>query len=135
MSIASYFFVGDEEEAARNDGLADGPPERRAEFYRVMDVNLIPVYASLRADKCPSFKPAALSDDYQQVTLTIPPAFVESLAALREPQLPEIISQWQQSESVPYDNEADLHDLLTAMVRLARVARDNKQNMYLWNCI
>jgi hypothetical protein len=135
MSIASHFFVATPAEAERNDGYEVGAPERRAVFYRVMDVNLEPLYAILVAAECPEFQPVAMSDDYTTLTFQFPPDFVVALAKLDDGQASNVIEKWQADESVPYDNESDLRDLLLALTRLARLGIDQQLNLYLWNCL
>lgn len=135
MSMASYFFVGTPDEAVRNDGLADGPPERRAEFYRVTDSDLESLYSVMSGQECPELTPAAMSEDFDQITFEVPEEFVDRLALLKSSEIDEVISEWKEADSVPYDNDSDLNDLLKALVRLATVAQQAKLNLYVWICI
>lgn len=136
MALASYFFVGSEEEMQQNNGLEGGPDERRAEFYRVHDTSLSPLYQLITGqDDAPKFELSAHTDEYDLVTFRFPGEFVDALAAFDESRFGETIAAWRNSEDVPYDNEPDLRDLLTALIRLAGVSKASAQDMYLWNCI
>ena len=134
MSIASHFFVATPAEAERNDGFEGGDDECRAVFCRVMDLNLKPLYAILTGAKCPKFSPVAMNDDYTQITFQFPEEFVSILAELNSDDASDTIHKWQSDENVPYDNESDLRDLLSALARLARRGMEKRLNLYLWNC-
>jgi hypothetical protein len=135
MSIASYFFTASKEDAKRNDGLEGGPQGSRAEFYRVTDVSLTPLFTAISGKPCPSFKPAAMSDDHQQITFAFPTQFVKQLATLDESKEKEVITKWRASGEAPYDNDKDLRKLLKALVGIAKAALESGQGMFLWNCV
>jgi hypothetical protein len=134
MSIASYIFTASKEDARRNDGLEGGPQGGRAEFYRVTDISLMPLFTAMSGKPCPAFKPAAMSDDYQQITFTFPTQFVKQLAALDNSKEKELIGKWRDSGEAPYDNDKDLRKLLKALVAIAKTALESGQGMFLWNC-
>ena len=131
MSIASYIFSASKEDAKRNDGLEGGT---RAEFYRVTDISLQPLFTAMSGKPCPEFKPAAMSDDYQQITFAFPTQFVKQLAALDDSKEKELIVKWRDSGEAPYDNDKDLRKLLKALVATAKTAIESGQGMFLWNC-
>ena len=135
MSIASYFFVGSPEEAARNDGLEGGSDDRRAIFYRVMDTGLKPLFRIIAGEQCPSFEPAAMSEGFDVITFTFPPTFTDALAVFDSSKFDATISAWASDAEAPYANDGDLRDLLTALVRLAAVAKSGQGDLYLWNCL
>ena len=135
MSIASHFFVASPDEAARNDGLDGGPDARRAVFYRLMDTGLKPLYRIIAGKQCPSFEPAAMSDEYDVITFSFPKDFTDSLAAFDAAGIDGAIAEWASDPDCPYDNDGDLRDLLTALVRLAGVAKSGQGDLYLWNCL
>ena len=134
MTVASHFFIATPEDAARNDGLEGGSEEYRSVFYRVMDIGIKPLYGIIAGAECPSFEPAAMSEDFTEVTFVFPPDVVTQLAELQEDQFDSVIVKWRDDDDVPYDNDGDLRDLLAALVRLARKAKNTGLNMYLWNC-
>lgn len=135
MSVASYLFVATADDAQRNDGLVDGPDEYRAEFYRVMDINLRPLYRILTGKECPQFEPAVMNEDCSLITFRFPAELTAALATLTEGRRETIVSMWQDDESVPYDNDADLFDLVAALERLAKKAHSTGLSLYLWNCL
>jgi hypothetical protein len=135
MSIASYFFTASREEAERNDGLAGAPPGRRAEFYRVSDVSLKPLFTLLLGEACPIFEPVAMSEDYDQITFAFPGRFVERLATLDESSPEELIAKWRDSGEAPYNDREVLGNLLASLVRLTKASRESGQAMFLWNSI
>lgn len=135
MSIASHFFVGSPDEAARNDGLEGGSDDRRAVFYRVTETGLEPLYQIIAGKQCPSFEPAAMSEGYDLITFAFPTEFTDSLAALDAAGVDDAIAKWAADPECPYDNDGDLRDLLSALVRLAGVAKSGQGDLYLWNCL
>jgi hypothetical protein len=135
MSIASYFFTASREEAERNDGLEGMPPGRRAEFYRVTDISLKPLFIALSGEACPRFERVAMSEDYGQITFAFPIRFVELLAMIDESRSEEFLAKWRDSGAAPFDNDEDLRNLLANLVRLAKAGRDAGQGMFLWNCM
>ena len=135
MSTASYFYVASHEDAERNDGFEAAPQGNRAEFYRVTDVSLKPLFTAITGEACPKFVPVAMSEDYAQITFAFPDPFVERLATIDESRREEIIAKWRDSGEAPYDNEGDLRSLLATLVRLARTGRESGQGMFLWNSI
>jgi len=135
MSIASHFFVATPEDAARNDGLEGGSDEHRAIFYRVMDTGIKPLYQIIAGEECPKFEPAAMNDDFTEITFTFPAEVVSRFAAFDDSRFDSVIDEWRVTDDVPYDNDGDLRDLLKALVQLARKATDDGLNMYLWNCL
>ncbi|PQO29100.1 hypothetical protein C5Y96_15195 [Blastopirellula marina] len=135
MSIASYFFIGTDDEAQRNDGLEGSPADHRAEFYRVMDTSIKPIYTILTGEKSPSFEPVVMNDDFSQITFLIPEKFVQAAASIEPDNHVEILKAWKETEDAPYDNDKDLTDLLAALAKLSRKAIEDKQNLYLWNCL
>jgi len=132
MSIASYIFTASKEDAKRNDGLEGGS---RAEFYRVTDISLKPLFTALSGKPCPEFKPTAMSDDYEQITFAFPTQFVKQLATLDDSKEKELIVKWRDSGEAPYDNDKDLRKLLKALVTIAKTALESGQGMFLWNCL
>ena len=130
MSIASYLFTASKEDAKRNNGLEGGS---RAEFYRVTDISLKPLFTAMSGKPCPEFKPAAMNDDYSQITFAFPKQFVKQLAALDDSKEKELIAKWRDSGDAPYDNDKDLRKLLKAMVAIAKTALESGQGMFLWN--
>ncbi len=135
MSMASYFFVGSTDEAKRNDGLEEGPADRRAEFYRVHDIALEPLHVQLTGQACPSFEPAVMSEDYDQITFIFPKSLVKALADVEAHYMTAVIEAWKESSEVPYDNDQDLQDLLAALCRLSKLALEREEDLYLWNCL
>jgi hypothetical protein len=133
MSIASYFFVGSADEAARNDGLEGGQNDWRAEFYRLTDLSLKPLYSILSGKECPKFVPVCMNDDYTQITFEFPSAFVEQLNSIDAPMIAQIASQWLGSGEAPYDTDSDLRSLVSALSSLGKVACQSNLGLYLWN--
>jgi len=74
-------------------------------------------------------------DDYAVLTFIFPSEFVTQLASFDDERFDFLIAEWRKFEEVPYDNEDDLRDLFTNLVRLARAADQSGLNMYLWNCL
>ncbi|QDT22250.1 hypothetical protein [Gimesia chilikensis] len=135
MAMASYFFVGSADEAKRNDGLEEGPADRRAEFYRVHGTALKPLHEQLTGQACPSFEPAAMSEDYDQLTFIFPESLVKALANVEAHDMTAVIETWKETSEVPYDNDQDLQDLLAALCRLSKLALEREEDLYLWNCL
>lgn len=134
MSIASFFFAASREQAQLNNGFEGAPPGHRAEFFRVTDISLKPLFTAIAGEACPRFEPVATSEDFTQITFRFPDGFVEGLAALDESAMPRLIAEWRESGDAPYNRDEDLQNLLCSLLQLARLARRSGHGLYLWNC-
>jgi len=135
MSIASYRFVGEVSDAEKNDGLEGGPAEDRAEFYRVMSTHLTDLYLSIKGEDVSLGQPVAMEDDYSVITYLVPDGVVDVFQAIKEDTVPGVVEQWKTKGGVPYDNNPDLNDLVRALIRLSKRAKQQGKNLYFWNCL
>lgn len=63
------------------------------------------------------------------------PAVRDTLADVRDAELPEAVAQWVRAEDLHGASAADLLPLARSLVALARRARDDDQQLYCWVCL
>lgn len=135
MGVSSHFFVSSPDQAADEDAPEKMPAERQALFYKVMFTSLSALYEALQGSECPEFKITAHVEDYAVMTMAVPTEFVDLMAKLKDDEVAAALEVWKESDEPAYDNDGDMNDLLEALRRLAQLAQQRDENMYIQMCI
>ncbi len=128
MSIESYFFVGDLEQASGSEGRPE--VENQSLFYRVMNTSVESLYSILEDGKTTSLDDVWTNEEYTSMTFAFPTEFVNSLCELEPSKTNDIVQKWLSDEDCPYDNTGDLTELLNSLVKLANVASNSPSGLY-----
>lgn len=136
MGILADFFVASREDAAN---LADTSTLERDDVYessRVTEVDLeelVPLLVS-SGEADGEFEIVRNHNEGEQITCMFPEVLVDSLAAIREDELPGLAEAWL--AGLDYDGvTGSLEELLTELVRLAKLAKEYELSLFLWNSV
>lgn len=77
----------------------------------------------------------AMSEDYDQIVITVTDALATALAAVDDARLAEVAVPWSQTDELAGADPADLAGFLRELAALARGAEASGHRLYCWVCI
>ena len=130
MSIASYFFISNLDEAKNSEELPNVPEGNLKTFYGVMNTSVECLYPILKVGEDIDLNDIAQSEDYTSCTFSFPQEYIDTLCSTDTSKESVLIENWMKIEDCPYDNKQDLSDLLNALIDLAKIANSTDQALY-----
>jgi hypothetical protein len=129
MSISSYFFVSDSEQAKNSEDQPNVEGGNLRTFYGVMNTSVESLFQVMNGGKSISLCDVSQSEDYTSFTFSFPDEILTTLCGIESSNKNAIVQNWMKVEDCPYDNKQDLSDLLDALIELANNARSSKQEL------
>ena len=140
MSILSDFLIGDDAVAKAYNGVADFPAEDRCQVRHITPLEAAGLLSVFRGggDRIKMTNEFSLitPQNAEAWTMRIPTDMVTSLAGIEDAKMPEVAKACADvTREELHWSQKDFEQLLRALRNLARRAKANGKQMYLWNSL
>jgi hypothetical protein len=140
MSILADLFVSSEGVARALDNISSLPIECVAQYRRVTELEFKALLecmdiSTVDSGQDLSFRMINVVDYGEQVTTAFPEPMTKVLAKLSDRNVGELAVKWAASELFTQETSSSLEPLIIDLRRLAVLADERGELLYLWNCV
>jgi hypothetical protein len=140
MSVLSDLYVSTPDKAPDYDVTQQAPENERAEMTGFTTIEFSTLWAILEGKPweeghMDAFETVIEKEGGDRLISLVPAKLVELAANLNEAGISAAAEEWAQTDELEHCEAEDLVEAIEELRRVARVARDSKRGLYLWNCV
>ncbi|QJE96915.1 hypothetical protein [Luteolibacter luteus] len=140
MSVLSDLYVSTPDKAPDYDENQEAPENERAEMTGFTTIEFSTLWAILEGKPweeghMDAFETVIEKDGGDRLISLVPSSLVALAADLDESGISAAAEEWAQTDELEHCEAEDLVEAIEEFRRVARVARDSKRGLYLWNCV
>jgi hypothetical protein len=139
VSVLAHLYVSTADKAPEYDESQEAPESERAELTGFTYIEFSTLWAIMEGKPwedahMDSFESIMEKDNGERMIFRFPDAFVALAAGLDDPAIEAAAEEWAETDELECDPE-DVQPVIEELRRVARVAKDSKRGLYVWNCV
>ncbi|WP_035609005.1 hypothetical protein [Haloferula sp. BvORR071] len=140
MSVLADLYVSTPDKALEYDETQQAPENERAEMTGFTAIEFSTLWAIIEGKDwdeahMDAFETVMEKDGGDRMISLLPTKFVELSAALDEAGIAAAAEEWAQTDELEHCEPEDLRETIEELRRVARVAKESKRSLYLWNSV
>lgn len=140
MSILADLYVSTPEKAPEYDETQEAPESERAELTALTSIEFSTLWAIIEGKPweeahMDAFETVLEKNGGDRMISLFPEKLVELAAALDEAGITSASEEWAETDELEHCEPEELRTAIEELRRVARVAKESKRGLYLWNCV
>ena len=140
MSVLSDLYVSTPDKFLDYDEAQEAPEDERAELTGFTSIEFSTLWAILEGKEweeahMDAFEPEMEKDGGDRMIFLVPAKLVDLAASLDEAAIASAAEQWAETDELEHCEAEDLVETIKELQRVAKVAKETKRGLYLWNCV